>query len=366
MSNLVFKSIELGIRAKAIEQRGEALRNIGNRLLISITLNPISPLEMQKIWYAKGVANRLISVGNRMVNLGSTLESFVDSTISTDYLNEQYIREALSEFETLEEGMNSVITNDSTQSDGNYWSRSLDYAIKGDYSDEFTVLGMVGNIAVGFTPVGIAADVRDFTYAVTHTHDRKFWGNVALIGLAAVAFIPLFGDIAKNLKYIKYSDEALDVIKQVDNVDDAVKGLAKNGGGVIETVKKLSYTDLTTEVLDTKPYRAPKPTKWLESGKSIFIDEQGNWVYKNLDGIEVKYINGYPDFKGAGLVKQEVDIGAFSSYPTDFSRANEFAPNGPKLPINTWHHLEDGKTLQEVDSIIHDEFRHIGGMAGSR
>lgn len=29
----------------------------------------------------------------------------------------------------------------------------------------------------------------------------------------------------------------------------------------------------------------------------------------------------------------------------------------------TWHHHEDGVTLQEVETILHDRFRHRGGIS---
>ena len=30
---------------------------------------------------------------------------------------------------------------------------------------------------------------------------------------------------------------------------------------------------------------------------------------------------------------------------------------------NTWHHSQDGHTLQEVDKAVHKEFTHRGGMS---
>jgi hypothetical protein len=63
------------------------------------------------------------------------------------------------------------------------------------------------------------------------------------------------------------------------------------------------------------------------------------------------------------MVEQEVPIGAFESYPKDFSRADELAPNGPKADENTWHHHQDGTTMQEIDKDLHKRFTHMGGMS---
>lgn len=71
----------------------------------------------------------------------------------------------------------------------------------------------------------------------------------------------------------------------------------------------------------------------------------------------------FPDFKSAGLVRQEVPIGEFNRYDIDFAKADELAPNGTKLDENTWHHHQDLTTMQEVSKEMHRRFRHMGGMS---
>ena len=84
-----------------------------------------------------------------------------------------------------------------------------------------------------------------------------------------------------------------------------------------------------------------------KKGGEIKVDENGTWIYTNKDDIKVAYRNGYPDFKGAGLVEQEVDINSFDNYYTDFKKQINLR-NEKKRIENTWHHHEDGKTMQEV------------------
>lgn len=112
-----------------------------------------------------------------------------------------------------------------------------------------------------------------------------------------------------------------------------------------------------------KPKYSPNPEKWIKNNGRINIDEMGTWTYTNSSGQSVKYKNEYPNFKEAGLVRQEVNIGEFKNYGSDFKRADKLAPMGPKLEENTWHHLEDGKTMQEINKKIHKEFTHAGGMS---
>ena len=116
------------------------------------------------------------------------------------------------------------------------------------------------------------------------------------------------------------------------------------------------------KILMTKPLYSPDVNRWLEGGGEIVI-ENGTWKYVSSEGISVTYRNGYPDFKGSGLVIQEVDIGSFSDRPADFRLGDKLAPNGPRGSCNTWHHHEDGRTLQEVNRRIHEMFCHRGGVS---
>ena len=68
--------------------------------------------------------------------------------------------------------------------------------------------------------------------------------------------------------------------------------------------KDISKNDLTSTLLETKPKNSPNPQKWLDKQGKISIDKQGVWSYTNDKGQTVKYPDGYPDFKGAGLVRQ--------------------------------------------------------------
>ncbi len=129
--------------------------------------------------------------------------------------------------------------------------------------------------------------------------------------------------------------------------------------GIIE----LTLDNITKDILKTKPPYSRIPKDWIKAGGSITIDEYGNWVYTDWHGKSVKYINGYPDYKGAEAVVQEVDIGGFINRWIDRRKANALAPNGPRKTNNVWHHSQDGHTMQEVDGEIHRRFTHKGGHA---
>lgn len=131
--------------------------------------------------------------------------------------------------------------------------------------------------------------------------------------------------------------------------------------GVTQADERL--TSLTKEQLKGKPKNSPNPDKWFKKNGTISIDDEGVWTYHDWEGKSVSYPDGYPDFKSAGMVEQEVNIGPFQGYNKDFPRGDELAPNGPISESSTWHHHQDGVTLQEVLTKLHERFRHRGGMS---
>ena len=112
-----------------------------------------------------------------------------------------------------------------------------------------------------------------------------------------------------------------------------------------------------------KPLNSPAPDKWINKGGTVWNEFDGTWVYKDQSGNVVRYPQGYPDFSGGGYVRQSVNIETVPNHTTDFNKANKAAPLGPKLPENTWHHHQNGTTMEEVNKIIHSRFTHRGGVS---
>jgi len=102
-----------------------------------------------------------------------------------------------------------------------------------------------------------------------------------------------------------------------------------------------------------------------------------------LDLIGVK-VFGYSDetaeavASGEKLLKESGTI--YESFadmmsPEEAKRYLDFLENGSREGLTgaelagvekadgTWHHHEDGVTLQEVETILHDRFRHRGGIS---
>ncbi len=111
----------------------------------------------------------------------------------------------------------------------------------------------------------------------------------------------------------------------------------------------------------------PDPVKWIQNGGRATFHADGSITFRTSEGVAVRYSPiGYPDFQGAGLVRQQVQFPFLGNYTTDFTTADQLAPLGPKLPQNTWHHVEDLTTMQEIDWQLHDLFHHRGGVSRCR
>jgi len=76
--------------------------------------------------------------------------------------------------------------------------------------------------------------------------------------------------------------------------------------------------------------------------------------------------DGYPDFRAAGVVEKEVKIKMTGKPKTDEGLAND-AANLTRTPKGrTWHHHQDGTTMQLVPTDIHKKTGHTGGRATSK
>ncbi|SMC28849.1 A nuclease of the HNH/ENDO VII superfamily with conserved WHH, partial [Andreprevotia lacus DSM 23236] len=107
------------------------------------------------------------------------------------------------------------------------------------------------------------------------------------------------------------------------------------------------------------------------------INEDGSVTYtlkgKNGKTFDVTYRDGYPDFspyKYNGPGKSEVEINMTGNNTTDFKAANQKAGFGDQAYSHpegyTWHHHQDGKTMQLIREDAHAAAPHTGGASGSK
>ena len=103
--------------------------------------------------------------------------------------------------------------------------------ILGEFSDDVTIQGTVGEIVVGIIPVaGQVADARDLIANI-----KK--GDVEGITLSAIGFVPIIGDIVKrSKKATKAATEGLQAFKKLGKAGDII---AKYGDDALELFGKV-------------------------------------------------------------------------------------------------------------------------------
>ncbi len=70
--------------------------------------------------------------------------------------------------------------------------------------------------------------------------------------------------------------------------------------------------------------------------------------------------HGYPDF--SSVATHTVKIKQAGNYTTDFAAANRAAGLSSTPKGYTWHHHQDGTTMQLVPTPIHKATGHTGGV----
>lgn len=124
-----------------------------------------------------------------------------------------------------------------------YILRSLEQIFLGSFTEESTMLGIVGSVLLGCTPIGWIADVRDILGDLYQFRDGVDTDEVLSLVVDVVAIIPM-------CDLLKYADECLGVTKYLDEAGDVMgeamvglvdyaRGTWKNADDVISKVDEL-------------------------------------------------------------------------------------------------------------------------------
>ena len=165
-------------------------------------------------------------------------------------------------------------------------------------------------------------------------YGKKFEAVCAMLALDLIGVIPVIGAL-------KYLDEIGTLFKNADKVSvvarstDCAGVLAKHAdeaGAWLHGGKVFRYSDETAEA--------------VASGEKLLKESQT--VYESFADMmspddAAKYLDFLENGSREGLTSAELA--------------------GVEKADGTWHHHEDGVTLQEVETILHDRFRHRGGIS---
>ncbi|WAK03796.1 HNH endonuclease [Methylobacter sp. YRD-M1] len=227
-------------------------------------------------------------------------------------------------------------------------------------------------------------------------------GDWISAGLSVVSMLPYAGDaIAKPIKGAKITEKILNLKKRI--ADNAVKArqvvvnsLKKDAAIIRAERAKKKGEEISKELTQLCPMEANRygthtPKKgWKQGG------ERGNgpWDPKESDlkpdkiqdiesvtkGKPVQFKDGYPDFSeyiyktegvnGKSIPGEvEIQLSKTGVREEDFkladkAMAEKLGTDKFKRPKGwTWHHTEDGTTMQLVPSNLHNNVPHSGGVS---
>ena len=211
--------------------------------------------------------------------------------------------------------------------------------------------------------------------------------------LSGVSFVPYLGDtIAKPIKLARASKtvmaierKAAALARTIDHYKSAAIRIAQRKMAAAAERARRAMEAGKRYAESMKCGKCPKVsnrfgTQLPKSG--TWKGEKGNSRWTNEDGsVSLDYKEGYPDFatsdppsiypKGDGKVEIEMmgnksDFGEAREAMRDKLGDRNWPGNGQNQPDGyTWHHTEDGVTMQLVNKDIHAKTKsgpaHIGG-----
>ncbi|MBK9260027.1 MAG: HNH endonuclease [Polyangiaceae bacterium] len=136
-----------------------------------------------------------------------------------------------------------------------------------------------------------------------------------------------------------------------------------SGRTIATTTTSPSGTRTTTRVRQTPPGAQAKPLA-TPPAKGQFTPRNAALAGKRHPKTGVPFdMDGYPDFRAAGLVKKEVKIKNMKGTKADNTEANRMAKYAETPEGFVWHHHQDCTTMQLVPEWIHRATGHTGGGA---
>ena len=168
--------------------------------------------------------------------------------------------------------------------------QAISQIVLGNYEENSTVTGTVGQVLMGLANLDLPGDIRDLSYDLIHWDTTK--EHILQTVLDAAGLLPVIGAV-------KYGDEASSALKHADEVGEQT---AKHGGEVVQ-IKIGSFTDLPPNAQTAYVGYARNGWKGNFSGQTSGVNAGG--IYKNSNKL-------LPTIDSAGnpITYREFDINA--------------------------------------------------------
>lgn len=208
-------------------------------------------------------------------------------------------------------------------------------------------------------------------------------GDFIGAGLSALSIVPYLGDAvaktakgARALRKLKQLTEAISgVTKRLDQLWDKLARRREAARRVREARRQSvgSVQECAAKGKWGEGVQLPTTGKWNPP------NSKGHGTWTSDDGkYSIEYKEGFPDFStakgppGTPIMKGKVEIEMKGNHTTDFTAADEamrkIHGQDWKRPGNyTWHHHEDGVTMELVRKDVHNKASsgaaHTGGAS---
>lgn len=199
---------------------------------------------------------------------------------------------------------NSVENKSNLEKAGDYLGKSLKQVVLGEFTEDVTIVGTIAEVALGFTGLDFAMDIRDFIACAGK-------GDWLGMGISALGLIPVVGGavkavsrgaegIADGLKSVKKSlkptQMALDIkdgIKATKNLlKTATRGTIRSFKNIVEYVNNKAIREIADDI--------------LQAGQKIIKKGKSTWGELTNQLCRIKSIFGFVGcFSGETLVKTE-------------------------------------------------------------
>jgi len=255
-----------------------------------------------------------------------------------------------------------------------------------DLSKQYGELGLDITLAAGGAlppPAGTIADVASLSKSIAK---GDWWGAA----FDLVGFVPLAGDAVKGGRVAwKLSDlrRVIDELttgfaKTFSKTEDAASAFwasKKNMKAYKEALKDCTGRAACKDAAALKkgkqyektPKSGPGKGKWEPDtgrGDGEWVPEPGSKLAEAIKPkTSINYENGFPKFDD--FSKGEVKIPQTGSHSGDFKLSDEMYrkqigdPKWKRPDGMTWHHKEDGTTMQLVPSNVNGNAGHYGGAS---
>jgi hypothetical protein len=148
-------------------------------------------------------------------------------------------------------------------------------------------------------------------------------------------------------------------------VEPLAEEAEKVGAKIAKTVRKDSRGRIIPDGVERLP-SGKLPANFEYAGK---VYDGTKWTPKLAekypDGVRFTE-DGFPDFKPYATHEVTFDPHFVGNHGSDFTDANRLAGLPEKPDGYTWHHHQDGRTMQLIPTDLHRGVPHAGGVAISK